>query len=139
MGFIHRFHSGHVLCCWGKLKWNTLLCTLNVEALVIIQEFHRRSLQELWFLWRPGSRASWAARFLRFGSMNLLVSFSLVLTSCNIHAPKISLGVSVAYFSSIAELAISACRDPNDTVVAAQSTTYFDSVVFLTMFLLIGT
>ena len=74
--------------------------------------------------------------------MNLLVSFFLlILTSCNIHAPKISLGVSVAYFSSIAELAISASRDPpnDDTAVPAQSTTYFDSVVFLTMFLLIGT
>jgi P-type Cu+ transporter len=113
---------------------------MHIEAIMFIQEFHRRSLQELWFLWRLGSRASWAARFLRFGSMNLLVSFSLILTSCNIHAPKISLGVSVAYFSSIAELAISASRDPpKDTADTAQSTTYFDSVVFLTMFLLIGT
>jgi P-type Cu+ transporter len=51
---------------------------------------------------------------------------------------KVSLGVSVAYFSSVAELAISASRDPNDGAVSAQSTTYFDSVVFLTMFLLIG-
>ena len=72
--------------------------------------------------------------------MNLLVSSSLILTFCNIHTQsKISLGVSVAYFSSIAELAISASRDRNDTVVTAQSTTYFDSVVFLTTFLLIGT
>ncbi|KAF8810646.1 heavy metal translocatin [Phlegmacium glaucopus] len=86
------------------------------------EDFHRRSLQELWFLWKPGSRASWATRFLRFGSMNLLVS----------------LGVSVAYFSSIAELAISASRDPNGVIVSADSTTYFDSVAFLTMFLLIG-
>ena len=105
-----------------------------------IQDFHRRSLQELWYLWKPGSQASWAARFLRFWSMNLLVSLSLILTSFNTHAPKISLGVSVAYFSSIAVLAISASRDPpNDTAVTSQSTTYFDSVVFLTMFLLIGT
>ena len=111
---------------------------IDVEALIIIQDFHRRSLQEIWFLWRPGSRASWAARFLRFGSMNLLVSFSFILSSYNIHAPKISLGVSVAYFSSIAELAISASRDPNDTAVTVQSTTYFDTVVFLTMILLIG-
>lgn len=44
----------------------------------------------------------------------------------------------MAYFSSIAELAISADRDRNDTVINT-STTYFDSVVFLTMFLLIGT
>ncbi|TFK31187.1 hypothetical protein BDQ12DRAFT_701635 [Crucibulum laeve] len=86
------------------------------------EDFHRRSLQELWFLWRPGSRASWATRFLRFGSMNLLIS----------------LGVSVAYFSSIAELAISANRDPNATAVTVESMTYFDSVAFLTMFLLSG-
>ena len=64
----------------------------------------------------------------------------MVLTFFNIHPPKISLGVSVAYFSSIAELAISASRgSPNDASVSVQSTTYFDSVVFLTMFLLIGT
>lgn len=50
---------------------------------------------------------------------------------------KISLGVSVAYFSSIAELAILASGD--STVVTTGSTTYFDSVVYLTMFLLIGT
>ena len=107
---------------------------------MVIQDFYRRSIQEIWLLWRPGSRASWAARFLRFGSMNLLVSFSLILTSCNIHPPKVSLGVSVAYFSSIAELAISASRgSPNDTANTVQSMTYFDSVVFLTMFLLIGT
>ena len=40
-------------------------------------------------------------------------SFSLIFTTfCNIHAPNISLGIYVAYFSSIAELAISASRDP---------------------------
>ena len=75
--------------------------------------------------------------------MNLLVSFLVILTFFNIHAPKVSLGVSVAYFSSIAELAMSASRDPSndiaDTAAQSESTTYFDSVVFLTMFLLIGT
>ncbi|KAF8157040.1 heavy metal translocatin [Crassisporium funariophilum] len=84
--------------------------------------FHRRSLKELWVLWRPKSRVSLIYRFTRFGSMNLLIS----------------LGVSVAYFASIAELAMSAGRDPNDTSFSTDSTTYFDSVVFLTMFLLIG-
>ena len=43
----------------------------------------------------------------------------------------------MAYFSSIAELAILASG--NSTVVTTGSTTYFDSVVYLTMFLLIGT
>ncbi|KDR79871.1 hypothetical protein GALMADRAFT_222810 [Galerina marginata CBS 339.88] len=86
------------------------------------ETFHHRSLQELWFLWRPGSQASFASRFFRFGSMNLLIS----------------LGVSVAYFSSIAELAISATRSPRHSTATTGSMTYFDSVAFLTMFLLIG-
>ena len=30
MGFVHYFHSGHVLCCWGKLGLNTLLCKLKL-------------------------------------------------------------------------------------------------------------
>lgn len=36
--------------------------------------FHRRSLKEIWALWRPGSRTPVWKRFVRFGSMNLLVS-----------------------------------------------------------------
>jgi len=50
----------------------------------------------------------------------------------------ISLGVSVAYFSSVAELAISAGKRMSGHAVSTASMTYFDSVVFLTMFLLIG-
>jgi len=54
---------------------------------------------------------------------------------------QISLGVSVAYFSSVAELAISA-RKPQMNMkghdMSTTSMTYFDSVVFLTLFLLIG-
>ena len=56
----------------------------------------------------------------------------------NQNSKKISLGVSVAYFSSIAELAISASKDPNVAIISTGSRTYFDSVVFLTLFLLIG-
>lgn len=44
----------------------------------------------------------------------------------------------MAYFSSIAELAISASRSPAAANPATGSMTYFDSVAFLTMFLLIG-
>ena len=36
--------------------------------------FHRRSIKEIWALWRPSSRAPIWRRFVRFGSMNLLVS-----------------------------------------------------------------
>lgn len=83
--------------------------------------FHRRSLKEVWALWRPGSRTPVWRRFVRFGSMNLLVST----------------GVSVAYFASIALLALSALQAPSPSG-RGDMTTYFDSVVFLTMFLLIG-
>ncbi|KLO08815.1 heavy metal translocatin, partial [Schizopora paradoxa] len=84
-------------------------------------QFHRRSLKELHGLWRRGSRTPLLRRFVRFGSMNLLVS----------------LGVSIAYFSSIALLVLAALekRDPSGM---GDDTTYFDSVVFLTMFLLCG-
>ncbi|KZT24525.1 heavy metal translocatin [Neolentinus lepideus HHB14362 ss-1] len=83
--------------------------------------FHRRSLKELRALWRPGSRTPIWKRFVRFGSMNLLVST----------------GVSVAYFASIALLGLAAAQVPSPTG-NGDTTTYFDSVVFLTMFLLAG-
>ena len=83
--------------------------------------FHRRSLKELYALWRRGSRVPVWKRFVRFGSMNMLVSS----------------GVAVAYFSSIALLALAASQAPSPTG-EGDSTTYFDSVVLLTMFLLAG-
>ena len=38
--------------------------------------FHRRSLREIYALWRRGSRTPVWKRFVRFGSMNLLVRLS---------------------------------------------------------------
>ncbi|THH19785.1 hypothetical protein EW146_g1467 [Bondarzewia mesenterica] len=83
--------------------------------------FHRRSLKEIRALWRRGSRTPIWKRFVRFGSMNLLVSS----------------GVSVAYFASIALLALAASTSPSPDG-HGDNTTYFDSVVLLTMFLLFG-
>ncbi|KAI0005062.1 hypothetical protein BJV74DRAFT_762462 [Russula compacta] len=83
--------------------------------------FHRRSLKEIHALWRRGSRTPIWKRFLRFGSMNLLVSS----------------GISVAYFSSIVLLVLAASTSPSPDG-RADTSTYFDSVVFLTMFLLTG-
>ncbi|KAI0698532.1 heavy metal translocatin [Cerioporus squamosus] len=83
--------------------------------------FHRRSLREIYALWRKGSRVPVWKRFIRFGSMNLLVST----------------GVSVAYFASIALLALAAGQAPSPSG-EGDTTTYFDSVVLLTMFLLAG-
>lgn len=80
--------------------------------------FHIRTFESLRAMWRPGSPVSLADRFFRFGNMNMLIS----------------LGTSIAYFASIAALAINATHGS-----AGDGTQYyFDSVVFLTMFLLAG-
>lgn len=81
--------------------------------------FHVRALKELKTLWRPGSRVPLAQRFYKFGSMNLLIS----------------LGTTIAYFSSIAQM-IAAGIDGESEI--PEDRFYFDSVVFLTLFLLAG-
>lgn len=83
--------------------------------------FHRKSIKEIYALWKKGSTIPILKRFTRFGSMNLLISS----------------GVSVAYFSSIALLALAAIQ-PKSPDGQGDESTYFDSVVLLTMFLLFG-
>lgn len=81
--------------------------------------FHRRAIKEIFMLWRPASKTPFLQRLYRFGSMNMLMS----------------LGTTVAYVSSVAQLIAAAAvksHEPDD------GSFYFDSVVFLTMFLLIG-
>ncbi|KAK9459738.1 E1-E2 ATPase-domain-containing protein [Lipomyces oligophaga] len=89
--------------------------------------FHRKAIKEIRSLWRPG--VSFKRRLLRFGSMNLLMS----------------LGTTIAYFASIALLVIEATSESESgmgmddgAMSTGYSTTFFDSVVFLTMFLLVG-
>lgn len=83
--------------------------------------FHRPALRELRALWRLSSKTPIFRRFYRFGSMNTLIS----------------LGTTIAYVASIIALALTAS---NSSQMSANNglSTYFDSVVFLTMFLLIG-
>ena len=81
--------------------------------------FHVRAVKEIRVLWRRGSKVPVLQRFYKFGSMNLLVS----------------LGTSIAYFASVAVLAINATTKPK---TSGPSSTYFDSVVFLTFFILCG-
>ncbi|TVY13605.1 Copper-transporting ATPase HMA5, partial [Lachnellula arida] len=81
--------------------------------------FHIRALKEIRSMWRPGSKTPFLQRFYRFGSMNMLMS----------------LGTSIAYISSVAQLIAAGISPP---LVPDNSTFYFDSVVFLTLFLLIG-
>ncbi|KAI8648031.1 hypothetical protein NCS55_01501200 [Fusarium keratoplasticum] len=82
--------------------------------------FHRRTIKELHSLWKRGSPVPILRRFYRFGSMDMLMSF----------------GTTIAYFSSIVQLIIAAILPGRMNMEG--NTTYFDSVVFLTMFLLIG-
>ncbi|KAB8349601.1 hypothetical protein FH972_023625 [Carpinus fangiana] len=83
--------------------------------------FITRASKDLWSLWRPGSSTPLIRRFYRFGTMNLLIS----------------LGTTIAYVSSVVKLGISAGA-PHDDGPSSSRQSYFDSVVFLTMFLLIG-
>ncbi|KAI0327760.1 heavy metal translocatin [Cubamyces sp. BRFM 1775] len=83
--------------------------------------FHRRCLKEIYALWKKGSRVPVWKRFVKFGSMNLLVST----------------GVSVSYFASVVLLALAA-SEGRSAAGEGNTTTYFDSVVFLTTFLLAG-
>ncbi|KAB5566856.1 E1-E2 ATPase-domain-containing protein [Coniochaeta sp. 2T2.1] len=81
--------------------------------------FHRRAIKEITNLWRRGSRTPILQRFYRFGSMNTLMS----------------LGTTIAYVSSVSQLIAAAALHPDEI---EDSNFYFDSVVFLTFFLLLG-
>lgn len=122
-------HSDHVRMWWMRPMWAGNASRVQWALFFLATPvmfysaglYHKRSLKELWALWRKGSRVPIWKRFVRFGSMNLLVST----------------GVSVAYFSSIALLALAASQQASPDG-QGDSTTYFDSVVLLTMFLLAG-
>lgn len=81
--------------------------------------FHRRAIKEIMTLWRRGSRVPILKRFYRFGSMNTLMS----------------LGTTIAYISSVSQMIAAAVDRPKEI---NDSNFYFDSVVFLTFFLLLG-
>jgi P-type Cu+ transporter len=82
--------------------------------------FHVRAIKEVRTMWRRGSRMPLMQRFYRFGSMNMLVS----------------LGTSIAYFSSVAQMIAAGASRRKHHESGAEM--YFDSVVFLTLFLLAG-
>ncbi|AEY98781.1 FAGL041Cp [Eremothecium gossypii FDAG1] len=118
----HRFRKWLEKPLWVKnvprVIWILLILSTPVYFSVA-EQFHAKACRELHFLW--AYQKSWTARLFKFGSMNLLVS----------------LGTSVAYFASILLLILSALKkDANHH--KGSPDTYFDSVVFLTLFLLIG-
>ncbi|EHK97229.1 putative copper-transporting ATPase 3 [Glarea lozoyensis 74030] len=113
MFLMHPLRAGISRAQWALFIMATPVYFLCADV------FHVRAIKEIRSLWRWGSRTPIHQRFLRFGSMNMLMS----------------LGTSVAYISSTAQL-ISAGVHP--AAKPDDSTFYFDSVVFLTLFLLVG-
>lgn len=114
MYFEEPFLSGMVT----RAEWALFFLATPIMFLAA-DVFHIRAIKEIRALWRRSSRVPILRRFYRFGSMNLLISA----------------GTSVAYFSSLALLVIAARSNAES---ASHSATYFDAVVFLTFFILIG-
>lgn len=81
--------------------------------------FHVKAFKEIRSLWKHN--VPWKRRLFRFGSMNLLMC----------------LGTTVSYIASLILLGLSAHVNPSGHAHGFTST-YFDSVVFLSFFLLIG-
>ncbi|KAI8940131.1 hypothetical protein NX059_003844 [Plenodomus lindquistii] len=101
----------------NRLSWALFILATPIYFFAA-DTFHRRAIKELKAMWRPGSRTPFMHRFIRFGSMNMLIS----------------LGTTIAYLASVAELALAATKKSSGSMTDS----YFDAVVFLTMFLLIG-
>jgi Cu+-exporting ATPase len=102
----------------SRAQWALFILATPVYFLCA-DVFHIRALKEVRAMWRPGSTTPIFRRFYRFGSMNMLMS----------------LGTSIAYISSVAQLIAAGVNPPT---MLDNSAFYFDSVVFLTLFLLIG-
>lgn len=104
-----------------RMEWALFFLTTPV-MLFGTDIFHTRALKEIKAMWRPNSKVPILRRFYRFGSMNLLISA----------------GTAVAYFSSLAILIMDATRKSTAMDGHRSSDTYFDTVTFLTLFILLG-
>ncbi|KAL4921914.1 E1-E2 ATPase-domain-containing protein [Aspergillus aurantiobrunneus] len=102
----------------SRMEWALFIMTTPVMFFGT-DVFHVRAAKEIISLWRPGSQVAFFRRFYRFGSMNLLISA----------------GTLVAYISSLAILIMDAVTETNYDM---HSSNYFDTVVFLTLFILAG-
>ncbi|KAK0120276.1 hypothetical protein ONS95_011682 [Cadophora gregata] len=102
----------------SRTQWSLFILATPVYFLCA-DVFHTRALKEIRSMWRRGSSTPMLQRFYRFGSMNMLMS----------------LGTSIAYISSVAQLIAAGAKGSKHV---EDSGFYFDSVVFLTLFLLVG-
>jgi len=116
-------HTKHYLMMpWVSAvsRLDLILCLLATPVWLFAADvFHRRAIKELRSMWRPSSQVPILARFYRFGSMDMLMS----------------LGTTVAYVSSVAQMIAATARGQKEI---PHGLIYFDSVVFLTLFLLAG-
>ncbi|KAF3043280.1 hypothetical protein E8E11_002965 [Didymella keratinophila] len=113
----HQYIMGPLTGNATRLSWALFILAIPVYV-YSAKSFHIRALRELRSMWRPRSRTPLLHRFTRFGSMNMLMS----------------LGTSIALIASIAELILATTKKSSGSM----DNSYFDTVVFLTMFLLIG-
>ena len=104
-----------------RAEWALLIMTTPV-MFYGTDMFHKRAFKEIWSMWKPKSNVPLLRRFYRFGSMNLLISAATM----------------VAYLASVAVLIINARTEPMQAGDHRTSQTYFDTVTFLTFFILIG-
>ncbi|KAI1402789.1 heavy metal translocatin [Hypoxylon fuscum] len=137
MSLVHEDNASkkYLMAPWtsGLSRAQVALCILATPVYLFAADiFHRRAIMEVVALWRPKKRSaqennisyqqhirSVLRRFYRFGSMNMLMS----------------LGTTIAYVSSISQMIVAAVGQPD---MVNDSNLYFDSVVFLTFFLLWG-
>ncbi|KAI1772279.1 heavy metal translocatin [Hypoxylon cercidicola] len=114
----------------GISRAQIALCIMATPVYIFAADiFHRRAIMEIIALWkrkrghendtRSQRVRSFLRRFYRFGSMNMLMS----------------LGTTIAYVSSVSQLLVAAVDRPS---MVNDANFYFDSVVFLTFFLLWG-
>lgn len=120
----------HRLCLTSAIAFPTTLLMFNSSAMMnyklmfvlatpvyyfAADVFHRKAIKEIKVLFN--SSLSWSRRLFHFGSMNLLMS----------------MGTSISYWASIIVVIVN-----NYTKQDAIPETYFDSVIFLAFFLLVG-
>lgn len=104
----------------GLSRNDVILCLLATPVYFFADDiFHRRAWSEMRTMWRRDSRTAFLVRFYKFGSMNMLMS----------------LGTTIAYVSSVAQMIAAGATGGRHI---SSSSFYFDSVVFLTLFLLAG-
>ncbi|KAI6083022.1 E1-E2 ATPase-domain-containing protein [Hypoxylon rubiginosum] len=102
-----------------RAEWATFVMATPVYFFAAY-DFHRGTIMGLCFLWNGDSEEPVWRRFYRFGSMDMLISF----------------GTTIAYFASVTKLIVAAVVEHVEGICVTE--TYFDAVVFLTTFILIG-